>query len=148
MGYISDLRKIVGHKPLMATASMGIIYDNEKGILFEKRSDNGQWCIPGGALELGESALEGLIREVKEETNLDITNPEFFKVNANVHMVYPNTDEVYYTDIVYIIKNFNGDLKSDKESVELKWFKPNDLPDNIMPTQIDYILDFIKIINN
>ena len=57
-------------------------------------------------------------------------------------MVYPNTDEVYYTDIVYIVTEFAGELKPDRESVELHWFPVDDLPDNIMPTQIDYILQF------
>ena len=123
---------------------MCILYDEDKGILLEKRSDNGQWCVPGGALELGEDQIAGLKREVKEETNLDITDPELLTVRANVHMVYPNKDEVYYTDIVYIVKSFSGELKPDRESVELRWFPINDLPDNIMPTQIDYIEMFKK----
>ena len=144
MSYISDLRLLVGHNPIMATASMCILYDEDKGILLEKRSDNGQWCVPGGALELGEDQIAGLKREVKEETNLDISDPELLTVRANVHMVYPNKDEVYYTDIVYIVKSFSGELKPDRESVELRWFQINDLPDNIMPTQIDYIEMFKK----
>ena len=144
MSYISDLRLLVGHNPIMATASMCILCNEDKGILLEKRSDNGQWCVPGGALELGEDQIAGLKREVKEETNLDITDPELLTVRANVHMVYPNKDEVYYTDIVYIVKSFSGELKPDRESVELRWFPINDLPDNIMPTQIDYIEMFKK----
>ena len=142
MSYISELRKMVGHRPLMTTAAMCILYDPARGILLERRSDNGQWCSPGGGLEPGEDAEDGLRREVKEETNLDIANPRFFTVRANVHMVYPNTDEVYYTDIVYIVTEFAGELKPDRESVELRWFPVDALPDNIMPTQIDYILQF------
>lgn len=142
MGYISELRRFVGHRPLMMTAAMGIIYDKEKGLLLERRSDNGEWCVPGGGLELGEDQVAGLRREVKEETNLDIVSPEFFTVRANVHMVYPNLDEVYYTDIVYIVTEFSGELKPDRESTELRWFDINELPENIMPSQIDYILSF------
>ncbi|MBR6019086.1 MAG: NUDIX domain-containing protein [Lachnospiraceae bacterium] len=142
MGYISELRRFVGHRPLMMTAAVGIIYDKEKGLLLERRSDNGEWCVPGGGLELGEDQVAGLRREVKEETNLDIVSPEFFTVRANVHMVYPNLDEVYYTDIVYIVTEFSGELKPDRESTELRWFDINELPENIMPSQIDYILSF------
>ena len=142
MGYISELRRFVGHRPLMMTAAMGIVYDKEKGLLLERRSDNGEWCVPGGGLELGEDQVAGLRREVKEETNLDIVSPEFFTVRANVHMVYPNLDEVYYTDIVYIVTEFSGELKPDRESTELRWFDINELPENIMPSQIDYILSF------
>ena len=142
MGYIADMRKHIGHRPLMAAASMCIIYDKEKGLLLERRSDNGQWCVPGGGLELGEDQEAGLAREVKEETNLDISDPELFTVRANVHMVYPNGDEVYYTDIVYIVTKFSGELKPDRESTELKWFAIDELPENIMPTQIGYIEKF------
>ena len=83
MSYISELRKMVGHRPLMTTAAMCILYDPARGILLERRSDNGQWCSPGGGLEPGEDAEDGLRREVKEETNLDIANPRFFTVRAN-----------------------------------------------------------------
>lgn len=144
MGYISELRKIVGHRPLMVTAAMGIVFDKEKGILLEKRTDNGMWCIPGGAMEPGETAEEALRREVREETSLEISDPRLFDVRAGVHMVYPNGDEVYYTDIVYVIENFVGELGFDDESSELRWFRLDSLPENIMPTQIEYVLKFAE----
>ena len=143
MGYISELRKQVGHAPLMAPAAMAIVFDEKnKTILLERRTDNGMWCIPGGALELGEDFIDGLIREVKEETNLDISNPVLFDVKPNMHMKYPNGDEVYYTDIVYVVKKFTGELKPDKESTELRWFNEDSLPNNIIPNETDYILKF------
>ena len=63
MGYISDMRKFVGHAPIMAVAAMGILYNEEKGLLLEKRTDTGEWCTPGGAIELGETLEEALKRE-------------------------------------------------------------------------------------
>ena len=143
MGYIQEIRKYVGHSPIMVTAAMCIIYDKEKGILFEKRTDNGMWCVPGGALELGETLEEALRREVKEETSLDIFNPKLFDVKAGVHMVYPNKDEVYYTDVVYEINEYKGEIKPDSESKELCWIKIDELPNDIMPTQIEYIEKFV-----
>ena len=144
MGYIREMRKLVGHAPIMAVAAMGILYNEEKGLLLERRSDTGEWCTPGGAIELGETLEEALRREIKEETNLDIRNPKLYDIKANVHMVYPNKDEVYYTDIVYEINEFEGELKHDEESRELAFFRLNELPDNIMPTQIDYIKRFVS----
>ena len=144
MGYIKEIRKYVGHSPIMVTAAMCIIYDKEKGILLEKRTDNGMWCVPGGALELGETLEEALRREVKEETSLEISNPKLFDVKAGVHMVYPNKDEVYYTDVVYEINEYEGELKPDAESKELTWVPIDKLPDNIMPTQIEYIEKFVN----
>ena len=144
MGYISDMRKFVGHSPLMATAAMCILYDKEKGLLLERRADNGMWCVPGGAIELGETLEQALAREVREETSLAIADPVLFDVQASVHMVYPNQDEVYYTDVVYIVEKYTGALKPDRESTELKWFGLDELPDNIMPTQIGYIEKFLQ----
>ncbi len=145
MSYISELRKIIGHRAIMATATAAIIYDEEnKSILFEKRSDFGTWCIPGGAIELGESLEDALKREVKEETNIDIFNPVFFDVKASTHVIYPNQDEVYYTDITYIVTEFSGELAHDEESTELKWFKIDELPDNISPSMIDDIERFVN----
>ena len=144
MSYIGEMRKFVGHAPIMAVAAMGILYNEEKGLLLEKRTDTGEWCTPGGAIELGESLEDALKREIKEETNLDIANSKLFDIKANVHMVYPNKDEVYYTDVVYEINEFFGDLKSDGESTELKFFDLDNLPKNIMPTQIGYIEKFVS----
>ena len=124
MGYISELRKYVGHSPIMATSIMCIIYDKEKGILFEKSADFGVWCVPGGALEIGESLEEGLKREVKEETSLEIFNPKLFEV-------------------IYEVSEYEGNLKPDEESIELKWFQIEELPDNISPIQIEIIKKFV-----
>ncbi|MBQ8574583.1 MAG: NUDIX domain-containing protein [Clostridia bacterium] len=145
MSYISEMRKYVGHAPIMAVAAMGILYSEEKGLLLEKRTDTGEWCTPGGAIELGESLEEALRREIKEETNLDFNNPKLFDIKANVHMVYPNKDEVYYTDVVYEINEFYGELKPDAESKELAFFSLDNLPQNIMPTQIGYIEKYVKM---
>ena len=143
MGYISDIRKLTGHSPIMMTAAMCILYDREKGLLLEKRSDDGTWCVPGGGLELGETLEQALRREVREETSLEIADPVLFDVQAGVHMVYPNGDEVYYTDVVYIVEKYTGTPEPDRESTELTWFPLDRLPDNIMPTQIGYIKKFL-----
>ena len=144
MGYIKDIRKYVGHSPIMATSIMCIIYDCKKGILFEKSKDFGVWCVPAGALEIEESLEEGLKREVKEETSLEIFNPKLFDVRSNIHMVYPNKDEVYYTEVIYEVSEYKGNLKPDEESIELKWFKVDELPDDISPFQIEIIKKFVE----
>ena len=136
---------VLQHKfVLLQDGAAAIIINNEGKILLQSRADRDLWGLPGGCQELGESFKETIIREIKEETNLDIANPKLFDIKANVHMVYPNKDEVYYTDVVYIINEFWGELKPDGESTELKFFDLNNLPENIMPTQIGYIERFIK----
>ena len=70
MSYIGEMRKYVGHAPIMAVAAMGILYNEEKGLLLEKRTDTGEWCTPGGAIELGESLEDALKRERKSNTHV------------------------------------------------------------------------------
>lgn len=154
MDYISMLRQHIGHSPIMATSVTCIILDYEKGILFEKRSDNGMWCIPGGSIELGENLEDALKREVKEETALEIYHPELLSVQSNVHVVYPNGDEVYYTDVIYLVQEYSGKLEHDEESTELKWFSIDQLPENIVPLQKEFLNQYflknqrVKVKNN
>ena len=124
-----------------------IVYRRYHGnieILLIKHINSGHWSFPKGHVEEGETEVETAQREIKEETNLDFTNPKLFDIKANVHMVYPNKDEVYYTDVVYVINDFYGELKPDGESTELRFFDIDNLPENIMPTQIGYIERFVK----
>jgi len=54
MNYIAEMRKHVGHDVVM-TVGCGVLIENEKGeVLLQRRSDTGEWCVPGGALEPGE----------------------------------------------------------------------------------------------
>ena len=62
--YIMDLRKVVGHAPLLQ-AGASIIVENENGqVLLEKRTDNHQWGYAGGSIELGETVEEAAKREL------------------------------------------------------------------------------------
>jgi 8-oxo-dGTP pyrophosphatase MutT (NUDIX family) len=54
MGYIMDLRKIVGSRPLIMTGSNVILLDSNNRILLQLRTDNNSWGLPGGSMEMGE----------------------------------------------------------------------------------------------
>ena len=144
MDYIQRMRKYIGHDPLMVTSVTCIILDKEKRILFEKRTDNGMWCVPGGAIELTETLEEALKREVKEETSLTVFHPTLLHVESAVHVIYPNQDEVYYTDVLYLVTEYEGELSHDAESLELQWFSIDSLPENITPKQKEYIDKYLK----
>lgn len=135
MSYIMNLRKYIGHNPLIICACGCLIF-NEKGqVLLQKRSDDRLWGNPGGCMELGESIYDTVKREIKEETNLELKeeNLKIFNIYSGEgqHHIYPNKDEAYFVNIIFETKKYTGKIKSDCESVELKFFDINDLPKNI-----------------
>jgi 8-oxo-dGTP pyrophosphatase MutT (NUDIX family) len=138
--YIMDLRKFVGHRPLLMCCAGVIICDGLNRILLQRRADNDAWGILGGALELGESLEEAAQREVFEESGLVVDDLRLFKVYSgrDMHYIYPNGDEVYIVDHIFITKNFSGKLAIDhNESKEIQFFDLNNLPHKMhLPNQI------------
>lgn len=135
MEYIKKLRKLIGHEPILMCACGCLIF-NEKGqVLLQKRSDDNLWGNLGGSMELGETIYDTVIREIKEETNLDIEKKDLRIFNIysgeEQHHIYPNNDEIYFVNIIFETKKIKGELKKDSESEELKFFDISNLPSNI-----------------
>ena len=145
MGYISEIRRKVGHDSIfMPVAACGIIQNNK--ILLQKRTDNGKWAVHGGSLELGETFLKALERELKEELNIKPINPEMVNIYSgeDLHFIYPNRDEVFLISTIYLVKEYEGELKLDYGEVsEIRWFDLDKLPNNINDPDIQPIKDII-----
>ena len=62
-GYIREMRKYVGHAPVMSCACGVIVESSDGEILLQKRRDNGHWAIIGGAMEMGETGLSNIQTE-------------------------------------------------------------------------------------
>lgn len=130
MSYIKDIRKHIGHAPMLsAGATVVVIKDNK--ILLNLRSDTNTWGIPGGALELGETLEETAARELKEETNLEASSFTLLNVfsGKDFYFKYPNGDELYSVVALYLADGITGEMRiTDKESYELKYFDKNEQP--------------------
>ena len=132
--YIMDLRKIVGHRPLLQVGASVIVEDKEGRILLQLRSDNHCWGYAGGSVELDEDVEEAAKRELFEETGLVAKKLTLFGVfsGKDTHYVYPNGDEVSNVDIVYICKDYSGGLLCQEGEVDaLKFFPIDQIPDNL-----------------
>jgi len=126
---------VLKHKfVLLQDGAAAIIVNNEGQILLQSRADNDKWGLPGGCQELGERFEDTVIREVKEETNLDITenNLELIAIvsGESRRNEYPNGDVVINNTALYCVKNYNGEIKWDSESKDMKFFDLDNLPDN------------------
>lgn len=119
---------------LLQDGAAAIIVNNDGQILLQSRADNDRWGLPGGCQELGERFEDTIIREVKEETNLDITEENLqliAVVSGNTRCnEYPNGDVVINNTVLYCIKNYSGEIKWDNESKEMKFFNLDNLPQN------------------
>lgn len=127
MDYIKSIRPKLGHQKIILNAANALIVKEDK-ILLQRRSDNGQWCLPGGILELNETYEEGAIREAKEETGLDIKIESFLGIFHNHHMRWPNGDEAHVVGAFFLASIIGGALTLDEESLELRFFDVNELP--------------------
>lgn len=134
--YIMDLRKYVGHRPVLLAGASVIVEDAQGRILLQQRTDNHCWDYAGGAVELGESTEDAAKRELWEETGLTANALELLGVfsGEELHYIYPNGDEVYIIDIVYLCKDYSGKLAAqDGEVDDLRFFSADQLPENLSP---------------
>ena len=147
MGYIMDLRKIVGSRPLIMAGACVILVNSNNELLLQLRKDNNCWGLAGGAMELGESLEEVAQREMFEETGLHAPQLEFFKTfsGKDFYYKYPHGDEVYNVVTAYICRDYEGVLKRDENEVEeLKFFKLTEIPSNISPPDLPIIKEFLQ----
>lgn len=103
---------------------------NSKVLLVRTLISEQKWSLVGGGIKRGEKAVAGAIREVAEETSLQISQKDLsFLKEQKLH-----TKNVSYVGIYYIARLKNPQpLKKTPEILEMKWFKLNNLPDNIVP---------------
>lgn len=95
VGYVEDLRKIIGSRPIILVGSVTVIVNDEGEILLQERTyPPGFWGLPGGLMELGETTEETARREVFEETSLVVDQLQFINV---------------YSGPEYFVRAQNGD---------------------------------------
>ncbi|MCH5317843.1 MAG: NUDIX domain-containing protein [Eubacterium sp.] len=145
MGYIADLRKLVGHSPIIGVGATTLVFNEKNEILLNLRSDTGTWGIPGGSMELHENIRETAVRELKEEAGITAERLELVDVlsGKDYYFEYQNGDKMCCVIVLFKVTNYRGEIKvSDDESRELKFFSLNALPD--MESRAKAILDGIK----
>lgn len=122
-----------------------VVFDAAGRVLLQRRDDNGRWGLPGGGVELGEPVRVAIVREVREETGLDVEPVRLIGVYSDpLHhqvMAYPNGNVVHYVSIAFECAVTGGTLACGEESLDLQWFPPDALPPETMAVSRLRILD-------
>lgn len=137
--YVRRLREKVGSELLMLPCVMGLVCNQVGDFLLIQHSDTGKWGFPAGLIEPGETPVEAIRREIREETGLEIEPERLIGVlGAQVYRHrYPNGDLVEPLAVVFGCRILAGELHQqmglDTEVKSLKFFTQAQLPDLNLP---------------
>ncbi|PEJ47725.1 MULTISPECIES: NUDIX hydrolase [unclassified Bacillus (in: firmicutes)] len=146
MNYIKEMRKLIGNE-ILFTVGCGVIIEEDNAILLQHRTDEDNWCIPGGVMEIGETFEDAAMRETFEETGLTVNEIELFGIYSgeSCFVEYPNKDKAYSVQVIFKTTKFTGELiQKGIESKEHKFFSKMELPSNLNPRQKPFILDWVN----
>ncbi|WP_377892054.1 NUDIX hydrolase [Alkalihalobacillus sp. R86527] len=148
MGYIEELRSLVGKRPLILVGSVVIICNKEGSLLLQQRNEKKErWGLPGGLMEPGESTEETAIREAFEETGLIVESLTLFQMYSGQEFftIADNGDMFYSVTAAYYSQNYTGELTANKEeSLSYQFFEATSLPENMVGSHRKMILDYMK----
>jgi len=139
----------VTEKTEIKTGVAALVLGADDRLLLEKRADCGLWGLLGGKVDVGESLEAAVLREVKEESGLDIEIEKVMGVYSGPKdriIRYDAGDEKHLIDIVFIARALPGWVKISDESEKLEYFHKEDIPEEaeIIPPAKKPIADFLK----
>jgi 8-oxo-dGTP pyrophosphatase MutT (NUDIX family) len=109
----------------------------------ERRSDCGWWGLPGGCVDAGETIMASALREVAEETGLQVEITGFLGLFSDPRrrtVRYPdNGDLRQLVDAALLASPIQGNLTTSSESLDLRWFSPDELPLNTVPPVVEIL---------
>jgi 8-oxo-dGTP pyrophosphatase MutT (NUDIX family) len=136
--YIRTLREHIGHATLIVPSVTALIFDRSNRVLLHRSTDDNRWHTIGGAIEPGEDPAAAVIREAREETGLTIKPRHVSGVYTRPPMTYSNGDTCIYVTIAFKCEVDSGILKiDDDESIELKYFAHDELPELIPAARLE-----------
>lgn len=120
----------IGKQARLKVGCASVIFDETRDkILLTRRTDNGRWCLPGGQMEPGESLVETCIREVAEETGLDIRVRRLIGVYSTPHRIIEYADGSQWQLVAHSFEAdvIGGELTLSDETTEFGYFSPTEI---------------------
>ncbi|MFI7488462.1 NUDIX hydrolase [Micromonospora echinaurantiaca] len=126
--YILRMRKHVGHDLLWLPSVSAVVRNAAGELLLGQRADDGRWSVVSGFVEPGEQPATAVVREVYEETGLDVEPVRLSSVVSHPHS-YPNGDRCEYLNLGFHCRLLGGTARvNDDESLAVRWFPMDALP--------------------
>ncbi|KPK96198.1 hypothetical protein AMJ80_01290 [bacterium SM23_31] len=121
-------RQLTKQPQLAPESTVGGLIFNEKGEIFLMKSDKwrGMYCVPGGHVKLGETLIDAVKREIKEETNLDVNNIEFHSIQDCIFSEYYYKKR-HFIFIDFVCNAVSNDVILNDEGFEYVWVSPENI---------------------
>jgi 8-oxo-dGTP diphosphatase len=130
--YVAGLRRHVGSDLLLLASVMGVIYDAQSRVLLVRQSADSLWSTPGGIIEPDETPATAVVREVREETGLEVRVVRLLGVFGGPRFVvdYPNGDRSQYVSVIFECAVLGGTAMADGEETDAILFAgPSEVAD-------------------
>jgi ADP-ribose pyrophosphatase YjhB (NUDIX family) len=109
-------------RPLVGAGA--VVCDGPKVLLIKRKypPNEGRWAIPGGLVELGERVQDAVVREVKEETHLEVVLAGLLDVATDIHLDERSRPKYHYVLVDYLAHRIGGRVRLNAESSDFGWF--------------------------
>ena len=113
----------------LVPGASAIVADDQGRILLQRRSDNARWALPGGVMDIGESIGQAIVREVREETGLEVEPEDIVGIYSDPGHVFAYDDgEVRQQfSVCFMCRIVGGELQVSKESSDVAFFSPEEI---------------------
>ena len=143
--YIKTMRPLIGSRPMLLPGVRALLFNQRGEILLQRRTDMPRWCLPSGSVELDETALDALKREVMEETSLVVLEAEPMGLYSGPtqKFTYLNGDKIQCFSIAFIVRRWQGEPRADGiEGSVVRFFPLSQLPEELAPIHKPTIEDY------
>lgn len=140
-GYIKMIRDLVDHTPIILNCAGGILLNDRREVLLNLRTDTGNWSLPGGYMEFGETYAQTMVREFKEDAGLDVRIVRPLKLFDQGETNYPNGDRAQTIAQLFLVESIGGKLSQADatETVRLQYWPFDALPPLLNQQNADMI---------